>query len=83
MARHDRALEAIFAEPTRANVKWAAIEALFLHLGAAIGEGAGSRIHVELNGVANVFHKPHPGPHAKKPLVREVRNFLRRTGYAP
>ena len=83
MAKHERTLAAIFAEPTRANIDWADIEALFVHLGATVGEGRGSRVRISLDGVNKVFHRPHPGSEALKPHVREVRAFLTNTGHEP
>lgn len=74
--RHQRTLDAVFVTPTRANIEWSAIEALFLALGAEIEERAGSRIGVSLNGTDSVFHRPHPGREATKPLVRRARTFL-------
>jgi hypothetical protein len=59
VSKHDKTLAAIFAEPTRANVKWADIEALLNHRGAEITEGEGSRVRVLLNGIRAVFHRPH------------------------
>ena len=81
--RHHRTLDAVFATPTRANVEWSAIEALFVALGATVQERAGSRVAVALNGVVAVFHRPHPGKEAKKPTVRSVRDFLTQAGVAP
>ena len=83
MAKHERTLAAIFAEPTRANIDWTAIEALFVHLGATVEEGRGSRVRVSLDGVDKVFHGPHPGSEARKPHVREAREFLTNTGHEP
>ena len=60
MAKHERTMAAIFAEPTKANIRWAAIESLLLHHGAAVREGSGSRVAVRLNGVQTVFHRPPP-----------------------
>jgi hypothetical protein len=53
-------LEAVFADPVRANVPWADVEALFIAAGASISQGRGSRLRVSLNGVDAVFHRPHP-----------------------
>ena len=83
MAKHERTHEAIFAEPTRANIDWADIEALFVSLGATVEEGRGSRVRVSLNGLEKVFHRPHPGSEARKPHVREARAFLTNTGHEP
>ena len=83
MAKHERTLAAIFAEPTRANIDWADIEALFVSLGATVEEGRGSRVRVSLNGLHKVFHRPHPCSEARKPHVREVRAFPTNTGHGP
>ena len=47
---------------TKADVRWEAIEALFVALGAEISEGRGSRVRVLLHGTEAVFHRPHPQP---------------------
>ena len=83
MAKHERTLAAIFADPTRANIDWADIEALFVHLGARIREGSGSRVRVALNGERTVFHRPHPRSEASKPLVREAGQVLQKAGCEP
>ena len=83
MAEHERTHEAIFASPIRVNIRWADIEALFLHLGATITEGSGSRVEVDLNGTDATFHRPHPQKEATKPMVRSVRQFLTDAGCAP
>jgi hypothetical protein len=63
--RHRNTLEAIFADPVRANLPWLDVEALFVAAGASISEGRGSRGRVSLNGVDAVFHRPHP---RRKPI---------------
>ena len=83
VAKHERMRAAIFTEPTRANIRWAAIEALLVHLGATIREGSGSRIAVRLNGVQTVFHRPHPGNQASKVVVESVGKFLEAAGVTP
>ena len=83
MPKHDRTLDAVFSEPTRANIAWKDVEALFISLGAEVEEGAGSRVRVVLNGVPATFHRPHPGKEATKPGVRSARDFLRLAGFTP
>ncbi|MGD9854629.1 MAG: type II toxin-antitoxin system HicA family toxin [Planctomycetaceae bacterium] len=80
MAKHDKTLAAIFAEPVRANIRWNDIEALFEFLGAEISEGRGSRVRVVLNDVRAVFHRPHPRKETSKAAVRSVRTFLTTAG---
>lgn len=81
--RNRETLQAIFATPTPTNLRWIAIEGLFLALGAEVTEGAGSRVRVALNGVRQVFHRPHPHPTAGRATVRDVRDFLTRAGVQP
>ena len=81
--RHRATLEAIFSRPTRANIRWDNVESLLLACGAHIEERAGSRVAVYLNGVATVFHRPHPRPEATKNLIDDVRAFLIEAGVRP
>ena len=81
--RHQRILEAIYAEPTRANLAWKDIESLLLALGAELSEGSGSRLRVALHGVRAVFHRSHPAKEASKAMVRSVRRFLSEAGVEP
>lgn len=81
--KHRRTLDAVFADPTRSNVAWRDVEALFAALGAELTEGRGSRIRVRLKGVRAVFHRPHPQPELHKSALRSVRRFLRAAGVVP
>lgn len=81
--KHRAVLEAIFAEPVRANVAWSDVERLFSALGADISEGRGSRMRVSLNGVDAVFHRPHPRKETDKGALRSVRRFLLEAGVGP
>jgi len=81
--RHQRILEAIYAEPSRANLDWQDIESLFIALGAELSQGSGSRLRVALHGVRAVFHRPHPAKEASKAMVRSVRRFLSEAGVEP
>ena len=78
-----RVLEAIFADPVRANIDWHDVESLLLALGAELSEGRGSRVRVALNEVREIFHRPHPQNEAGKPMVRELRRFLTAAGIQP
>ncbi|MEO6330991.1 MAG: type II toxin-antitoxin system HicA family toxin [Gemmatimonadaceae bacterium] len=75
-----RTLDAIFQDPVRADIRWAAVASLMRALGARLDEGSGSRIRVSLAGVRAVFHRPHPGPHLQKTTVKSVRRFLTSAG---
>jgi hypothetical protein len=83
MGKHDKTLESIFAEPVRANVKWTDVEALLLHHGAEITEGADSRVRIALNGVRAVFHRPHPRPEIDKGALKSMRRFLTEADLTP
>ena len=76
-------LGAIFQRPTRANIRWAAIESLIRALGGEVNERAGSRVAAKLNGVTAIFHRPHPRPETKKGAVDAVRQFLLNAGVKP
>ena len=76
-------LKDLFVRPTKANIRWAAIESLIRALGGEISERAGSRVAARLNGVTAVFHRPHPRPETKKGAVDAVRQFLVNAGVKP
>ena len=78
-----KALKAVFAEPTRANVKWAEIETLLVGVGCEIIEGAGSRVRFAFKTEVETFHRPHPAKEAKRYQVRAARDFLTRIGITP
>jgi hypothetical protein len=79
-SKHTRTLRAIFETPTRSDIPWADIEALFIALGAEVSEGNGSRIRVALHGIRAVFHRPHPEEVTDKGAVKSVQRFLREAG---
>ncbi|MEZ6069439.1 MAG: type II toxin-antitoxin system HicA family toxin [Pirellulales bacterium] len=83
MAKHKKTLQAVFEKPTRANLRWADIEAMLRSLGAEISEGSGSRVRVRLGNQRAVFHRPHPQPVAAKVQVESVRRFIERAGFQP
>jgi hypothetical protein len=82
-SKHRRTLQAIFADPVRANVNWADIEKMLAASGAEITEGEGSRVRIALNGVRAVFHRPHPQKETDKGALRSMRRFLTETGVTP
>jgi hypothetical protein len=81
--KHRRTLSAVFAEPVRASIAWADIEALLAACGAEISEGSGSRVRIALNGVRAVFHRPHPRKETNKGAVKSMRRFLAEAGVKP
>ena len=82
-ARQRRTLEAVFAEPVRANLAWTDIESLLTSIGCRLIEGAGSRVRFESKGVVATFHRPHPAKEAKRYQVEEARELLERVGVLP
>ena len=82
-SRQRKTLLAIFERPTRADIRWTDIEALFLALGGLVQEGTGSRVRVLIGDVRATFHRPHPQPTAKKSAVEYVRRFLETAGIRP
>ncbi|MEA2084832.1 MAG: type II toxin-antitoxin system HicA family toxin, partial [Thermodesulfobacteriota bacterium] len=58
-AKHRKILRAIFAGPTRANIKFADIESLVKALGGEVREGDGSRVVLEISGTREYAHRPH------------------------
>lgn len=79
-SRHKKTLAAVLAKPTSATIRWAAIEAMIVALGATVREGSGSRVEFTLNGVITWHHRPHPGKEAKPYQVRLVAGFLAEAG---
>ena len=76
-------LNDLFVRPTRADIRWSAIESLIRALGGEVTERAGSRVAARLNGVTAVFHRPHTQPQTKKGAVDAVRQFLINAGGKP
>jgi len=76
-------LSAVFARPTKADIRWMAIESLIRALGGEVTERAGSRVAARLNGVTAIFHRPHPRPETKKGAVEAVRQLLINAGVKP
>ena len=83
MAKADKTLAAVFADPINGNIDWREIESMLLALGVEISEGSGSAVRFRLNGVRAVFHRPHPRREAGKGLVKRVRQFLTQAGVRP
>ncbi len=79
-SRQHKTLEAIFKEPTPANIAWSSVESLLKALGAEISEGRGSRVRIHMRGVRAVFHRPHPQKEMHRGAVRSLRRFLTEAG---
>ncbi len=79
-SKHQKTLQAVFANPVRSNIHWSDIESLLAACGAEISEGNGSRVRIALNGVRAVFHRPHPQKETDKGTVASLRRFLTEAG---
>ena len=78
-----KTLEKLYEKPTRADIKWTEILALFKACGGAISQREGSRVCVKLGNQRAVFHAPHPQKETVKGAVEDVREFLRQAGIMP
>lgn len=72
--------EKIFKNPVQSDIEWLDIEKFLKSLGAAIFEGNGSHVRIELNGERAVFHRPHPDKITDKGAVKSMRKFLENAG---
>jgi hypothetical protein len=82
-SRHRSTLASIFERPTRGDIPWRSIEALFEALGGTVASGSGSRRRVRLGDRKAVFHEPHPERVTDKGAVEHVREFLESAGVRP
>ena len=82
-SRHRKTLEAVFSEPTKANIAWTDIEALLISVGCTLKEGAGSRVTFSYGIETLSFHRPHPGKEAIRYQVRDARVLLDKVGVKP
>lgn len=81
--RYAKIMQAVFARPTRANIRFADIEALVVAMGGEVVEREGSRVRITLLGEEWRPHRPHPGKEARKYQVEEFRELLQRIGEKP
>jgi hypothetical protein len=82
-SRHRATLAAVFERPTRGDVPWRDVEALFAALGSTVTQGRGSRRRVRLWERRAVFHEPHPERVTDKGALESVRDFLASAGVQP
>jgi len=75
-----KTLELLDKTPTPAHVPWNDVLSLFGALDATVSQRSGSRIAVALNGVVVVLHEPHPERTARRLLIGDVVDFLKRAG---
>jgi hypothetical protein len=82
-SKQRKTLEAIFADPVPANIRWDDIEGLLVAVGCQMIEGSGSRVRFSFWGVIGTFHRPHPEKEAKRYQVKDAREFLTKIGVTP
>ena len=82
-AAQRKTLERIFETPTRADVRWTAIETLVKALGGKVTQGRGSRVRFRLGDRLATFHGPHPKRVTGKATLEDVRRFLENAGVRP
>ena len=82
-AAQRKTLERIFETPTRADVRWAAVEALVKALGGEVTQGRGSRVRFRLGERLATFHGPHPKRVTGKATLEDLRRFLENAGVRP
>ena len=75
-SRHLRTLAVVFERPTRGDIPWRDVEALFVALGGSVSNGKGSRRRVKIGEHRAVFHEPHTERVTDKGAVGSVRDFL-------
>ena len=78
-----RLLQALFADPVSATIRWSDIESLLVASGCQVFEGSGSRVKFVKDGVVAAFHRPHPEICAKRYQVRDAREYLLKIGIKP
>lgn len=74
--KHQKTLEAVFARPIRASVKWRDVESLLLALGATVEHGKGSHIKLALRTARGVVPAPKKGGDMDKGALNSVMDFL-------
>lgn len=81
--KHAKLLDQIFQERSGANIHWREIESLLRHLDVEVLTSHGASLHVMLNGVEGVLHRPHHGGACSRQEIRHIREFLAAAGVTP
>lgn len=81
--KHAHLIETIFHDPISGNIHWRDVEALLGHLGVEVDTLPGARMHVRLNGVETVLHRPHHSNVLDRQDVKHLRDYLARAGVTP
>ena len=80
--KQNRIVAEIFHDPPSANLHWRDVESLLHHLGAKI-TAHGAQIHVVINSIEGMLHRPHHGGTLSKQEVRHLREVLAAAGVHP
>ncbi len=81
--RHSALIRTIFQDPINTNVHWREVESLLRHVGAEIETLSGNRIHLRLNRVEGVLHRPHHAHTLDRNAIRTLRGYLASAGVTP
>jgi hypothetical protein len=82
-SKQRQTLAAIFAHPTRNNIRWADAVKLFIAIGATIQEREGSAVAFVTKTTLGIYHKPHPSSEIPEASVRAMRRQLKEAGVQP
>ena len=70
----------IYHDPPSANIHWREVESLLTHLGASIESAHGARFRIVLNRFEFFMHHPHNNSTCPKQEIKQLREFLARSG---
>lgn len=76
-------IRSIFHDPAPANIHWREIESLLHHLGAEVEGHHGARFRILLNRHEFFFHHLHNSNTCSKQSIKDLREFLGRSGVTP
>jgi hypothetical protein len=83
--KHRRTLQAIFAHPVPANLRWREIAAMLAAIGVRIEQREGSRVKLTHpdGGLPLIHHVTHGEASQDKGSIATIRNWLRECGTQP
>jgi predicted RNA binding protein YcfA (HicA-like mRNA interferase family) len=85
MAKAEKIIERILANPVPANIKWDELVLVLNHLGYRTlhKDGSRRRFHQEKIDHVICLHRPHPGNEVKPVYIRQMREVLKELGLIP
>jgi len=81
--KHAHLINTLFHDPISGNIHWRDVESLLTHLNVEVEPLSGARLHVRLNGVEAVLHRPHHSNVLDRQDVKHLRDYLARAGVTP